>query len=254
MIRTVSARRVLFYDDYAAIFKNVPRPECAGDMERKQVREMKIEMGESLCYSWLRHVKGCQVVQTNWKASPQWPLSHREELEAIRAATDRFFQEKYGYHIYKKNASLSQIIQQGECDALGVCLRDGESGLCAVDVAFHEFGLQYGSREATVSKIINKCVRTAMCLYGYFGAERAEIYFASPKINPAVMADAGPCVSDAQKVLEELGYGFTLRVVGNAAFAEEIVAPLLAVSGGIADTNELFLRSCQLLKSAGIRW
>ena len=28
---------------------------------------MKIEMGESLFYSWLRHVKDCQIVQTNWK-------------------------------------------------------------------------------------------------------------------------------------------------------------------------------------------
>lgn len=27
---------------------------------------MKIEMGESLFYSWLRHVKECQIVQTSW--------------------------------------------------------------------------------------------------------------------------------------------------------------------------------------------
>lgn len=213
---------------------------------------MKIEMGESLFYSWLRHIKGCQVVQTNWKASPQWQLSHCEELEAVKETTDSFFQEKYGYHIYKKNASLSQIIQQGECDALGVCLKDGKTDLCAVDVAFHEFGLQYGGREATVSKIINKCIRTAMCLYGYFGAKKAEIYFASPKINPAVMNDAAPCVADAQKVLRELGYDFTLQIIGNTAFADLVVAPLLSISGGIADTNELFLRSCQLLKSSGV--
>ncbi len=30
---------------------------------------MKIEVGESLCYSYLRHVKQCPIVQTNWKAS-----------------------------------------------------------------------------------------------------------------------------------------------------------------------------------------
>lgn len=213
---------------------------------------MKIEMGESLFYSWLRHIKGCQVVQTNWKASPQWSLSHSDELEAIKDDTDHFFQEKYGYHIYKKSSSLSQIIQQGECDALGVRLEDGGITLYAVDVAFHEFGLQYGGRDATVSKIVNKCIRTAMCLYGYFGVKQAEIYFASPKINPAVMNDAIPCVSDAQKVLRELGYGFTLRIIGNATFAEEIVSPLLSISGRVADTNELFMRSCQLLKSSDL--
>lgn len=41
---------------------------------------MKIEIGESLFYSWLRHVKECQLVQMNWKASPEWQLQHEEEL------------------------------------------------------------------------------------------------------------------------------------------------------------------------------
>ena len=37
---------------------------------------MKLEMGESLFYSWLRHVKGCQIVQTNWKISSSWQRKH----------------------------------------------------------------------------------------------------------------------------------------------------------------------------------
>lgn len=57
---------------------------------------MKIEMGESLFYSWLRHVKECQVVQTNWKVSSQWTLLHEDELETIKEKTDTFFHEKYG--------------------------------------------------------------------------------------------------------------------------------------------------------------
>ena len=48
----------------------------------KEERFMKIEMGESLFYSWLRHVKECQLVQTNWKVSPKWTLRHEEELES----------------------------------------------------------------------------------------------------------------------------------------------------------------------------
>ena len=42
---------------------------------------MKIEMGESLFYSWLRHVKECQIVQTNWKVSSQWQLSNADALK-----------------------------------------------------------------------------------------------------------------------------------------------------------------------------
>ena len=34
--------------------------------------------------------------------------------------TDKFFSEKYGYSIYKKTSSLSQLLQQAECDAIGI--------------------------------------------------------------------------------------------------------------------------------------
>lgn len=44
---------------------------------------MKIEMGESLIYSWLRHEKLCQLVQTNWKVSPFWELENRQEIEDL---------------------------------------------------------------------------------------------------------------------------------------------------------------------------
>ena len=103
---------------------------------------MKIEMGESLFYSWLRHVKKCQIVQTNWKTSPQWSLYHEEELKEIMAKTESFFAERYGYRIYRQTASLSQLLQQAECDALGISVQDGINKVFAVDVAFHEIKTQ----------------------------------------------------------------------------------------------------------------
>jgi len=208
---------------------------------------MKIEMGESLFYSWLRHVKECQIVQTNWKVSPQWTLCHEDELEEIRRKTDEYFAKNYGYSIYKKNASLSQIIQQGECDALGISIQDGENKVYAVDVAFHERGLDYGSRGTTVMKVINKCLRTAMCIYGFIGSKDADIYFASPKINPGILQDALPCIEDAQRLMDELGYRFHFRIIANNDFRDTVLNPILLVSGGVADTNELFLRSYQML-------
>ena len=80
------------------------------------------------------------------------------------------------YHgVFKKNASLSQIIQQGECDVLGVCVENNHPKYYAVDVAFHEAGLNYGTREETVLKVIAKSVRTAFCLYGYLDAKDGDV-------------------------------------------------------------------------------
>ena len=44
---------------------------------------MKIEIGESLIYSWLRHEKKCIVVQNNWKVSPEWLLHDEAKLNEI---------------------------------------------------------------------------------------------------------------------------------------------------------------------------
>ena len=209
---------------------------------------MKIEMGESLFYSWLRHVKECQIVQTNWKVSPQWNLQNEEDIKVLKRKVDDHFSTKYKYDIFKKNASLSQILQQGECDVIGISIQNGESNLYAVDVAFHENGLQYGSREVTVTKVVAKTVRTAMCLWGYMDCKNAEIIFASPKINPAIMNDIEPCIKDLNNIFEELGYEFKARIIANEDFNEDVLQPILIVSNGVADTSELFVRSYQMYK------
>lgn len=207
---------------------------------------MKIEMGESLFYSWLRHVKECQIVQTNWKVSPQWRLQNEDALDRLARRADALFSEKYGYKIFKQNASLSQVLLQGECDAVGISIQFGRNQVYAVDVAFHEAGLNYGTREQTVMKIIAKSIRTAMCLYGYMGCRDAEIIFASPKINPAILGDATPCIEDLNRLFQEEGYYFKARIIANEEFNSLVLQPILLISDGIADTSELFLRSYQM--------
>lgn len=209
---------------------------------------MKIEMGESLIYSWLRHVRCCQIVQTNWKVSSQWPLHHEDELQAIMTTVSQTFEDMRGYQIFKKNASLKQIIQQGECDLIGYAAAEGHFDVCAVDVAFHEFGLQYGSRQETVCKILAKCVRTAMCLYGYMDIKCGEILFASPKIHRSVMNDTLPCIEKLNELFTTLGFSFVAKVIANDEFNQQILRPVLNLSSNVADTSELFLRSYQMLK------
>lgn len=208
---------------------------------------MKIEMGESLFYSWLRHVKECQIVQTNWKISPKWELKFSDELEKIMSKTDGFFSNKYGYKIYKQNTSLKQLLQQAECDALGICSNDRINEIYAVDVAFHESGLNYGGLDETVARIVKKCLRTAMCVYGYFGVKKAEIIFASPKINRQILDALRPCFVDINNIMQEMGFEFDFRIIANSDFSNLVLEPILEVSGNVADTSELFMRSYQML-------
>ncbi|MFR9062717.1 MAG: hypothetical protein ACLVJO_02525 [[Clostridium] scindens] len=61
--------------------------------------------------------------------------------------------------------------QQGECDAVGISIQNGENSIYAVDVAFRRRTITVP--RDTVMKVMAKA-RTAMSLYGYM-TKAAEI-------------------------------------------------------------------------------
>lgn len=106
---------------------------------------MKIEMGESLIYSWLRHEKLCQLVQTNWKVSPFWELENHQDVEALFVICRNYFLERHSFDI-SKGCSLEQFLKQAEIDGIGIAYSTEAQYIYAVDVAYHEGGLNYGKR------------------------------------------------------------------------------------------------------------
>lgn len=206
---------------------------------------MKIEMGESLGYSWLRHVKKCQIVQTNWKMSPKWEIKKIDVLREIMEKTNAYFESNYGYTIFKKN-SFEQLLAQGEVDVLGISVNGDSNKIYALEVAFHRAGLNYGLKEETVSRVLKKYMRTAMCVYGYFECDNVEIIFAAPKINPAIMLELEPKILEINDFFESIGLRFKANLVANNQFNSTILQPILAASDEISDTSELFLRSYQM--------
>ena len=204
---------------------------------------MKLEMGESLILSWLRHVKKCQIVQTNWKPSKTWNTFRAKETENFFLATKQTFSE----NIFKKS-SQSQLMQQAEIDALGIIFHEGHiSTLYAVDIAYHELGLNYGSAQETINRITKKMIRTAMVILNSFDVSSAEIIFASPKINPNIYVP----LLEAFEVINEIStknkFGFQFILSSNEDFYDEILNPTVDISKDVSDTSELFLRSVQLL-------
>jgi hypothetical protein len=102
---------------------------------------MKIEIGESLIFSWLRHVQSCPIAQTNWKPSPAWPIRREGDFAIDFEEMRELTAQRLGFEVFKRS-SFQQFIRQAEIDVLG--LRFGDAGLAAipVDSAFHKNRVQ----------------------------------------------------------------------------------------------------------------
>ena len=94
---------------------------------------MKIEIGESLATSFLKHVHGCRIVQTNWKTSDRWVITEKD-----KGRSKKFFDRIIGSNHFSeifKGSSFNQLLKQAEIDVLGI--NTSESTVYGIDVAFH---------------------------------------------------------------------------------------------------------------------
>ena len=208
---------------------------------------MKIEMGESLIFSWLKHAKECKIVQLNWKPSDFWNTTNEQE------AIDLFKIIEQHFPVFK-NSKYDQLIKQAEIDALGLGLDESqENYYYAVDIAYHENGLNYGAKAETIERISKKIIRTALILYTYFNTKKGDIIFASPKINPAIYYDLNSQICKIDEFFKNMGFEYNFKLIANEDFTKSILNPIIEISSNVADTSELFMRAFQLSNLCNIQ-
>ena len=212
---------------------------------------MKIEIAESLIFSWLRHVQGCVVTQMNWKPSPSWPISNDDELRQKFERIRMLAGESIGVPIFKK-CEFAQFVRQTEIDVLGLRLGGDPAArqVLAVDSAFHEGGLLYGSADETVGRVLKKLIRAALAVEGYLNVGEANIVFATPKVAESIREPIERHLASLEAALGDpasAGARLRFRLIANQDFADEIARPVLETRTSVADTSELFLRAQQLM-------
>ena len=213
---------------------------------------MEIEIGESLCLSYLKHVKKCVIYQTNWKLSSWWlqelgKKSPAEELyDELKKSPSKEKTAATDFDVKDVLTSdFSQFLKQAEIDVLGV---DKDGNVYAIDVAFHEGGLGYGKKVEARDCVMKKFVRSYMIMLGCFPRKKCTVIFASPKVDAAkqdlIMPALEELQADARFKDKEM---ITLEYIANDKFKEEILDQTIEASRDDADTNELFLRSYKLI-------
>lgn len=198
---------------------------------------MKVEIGESLILSYLKHVKKCVFYQTNWKISSNWETFNDEKVQSIY---DKII-SNLSFDVFKKS-QLNQLLKQSEIDVIGM---DSGNTIYAIDIAFHEAGLNYGSKEETKNRVLKKLLRSYLSLLSYFPNKNYELVFVSPKVNNSTEEIILEYFSELEKSF--LGENVNFKYISNELFRDEIVIPTIKSTNDDSDTNELFLRAAKLL-------
>ncbi|MBR4365050.1 MAG: hypothetical protein IKP33_08980 [Prevotella sp.] len=223
---------------------------------------MATEIGESLFYSWLRHVQMCQIVQTNWKPSPLWRVRNENKIrDIVQSLKNQFNTPKSLVSVLDRLAdNLETSLLGSEVDVIGVAtdlLMSNEimnnsskptDKIYTVDVAFHSNGLHYNKdgQNNSITKVLSKFIRTALCIIAFFDRYDAELCFAAPKIRKADQQNLNLNIKVLESVFNNHGCSFVFRIISNEDFKKEVTS-LIEISKNVNDQSELFLRSCRML-------
>ena len=211
---------------------------------------MKIEIAENMLYSWLRHCKGCQIVQTNFKVSRLWKQDNEPELEALynRFQTDRRFSD-FRFTSRNRLQTFPTVLYATECDLLGLLTEGNNTKLFAYESAFHENGLNY---KDTQKKVIQKFFRNYLMAKSYFPNSAIELTFISPKIGATILRRLNANIDNLKAFFSENGCEVNLKIVTNDDFKSNILMPLCELIDNIADESELFVRAVKLWRMTDV--
>ena len=203
---------------------------------------MKIEIAESLSQSYLKHVEGCRITQTNWKTSAIWKVTQYDQ-ERAKTLFERFKETSRFSNIFRKN-SFDQLLKQAEIDVLGINPTEGV--VYGIDVAFHSVGLNYGDKLKTSETIIKKIMRTIFIMQVYFSEyDKFHSYFITPKTSPSLKLEIESMIAEANQLIND--ESISIKFITDDRFYAEIVSPLMENAKDENDTSELFLRAVKLL-------
>ena len=212
---------------------------------------MKIEIGESLISSWLRHVKQCRIVQTNWKIASGWN-KNTIETDANKALSYRIKHDPGLVGAFDPTAD--RISPQGEINIIGV---DDRNTVYFVISAFNAKDLQYGlpfepQRSALEAKshVCIKLWRSYLQSVACFSDKKYRVLFVLPEVKPLTETTINNAVTCLNKYFtaEQCRFYFCT----NSNFKNDILIPTLKSTQNESETAEPFLQSCKLLDKFGL--
>lgn len=186
-----------------------------------------MDMMENLIVSWLKHIKRCSLIESNYKMSM---------TVGVKEATEKLYKK------IKKDLpsnKLETLFFQTEIDVVGLCK---SNSLFVVETAYHEKGIVYGKN--TVKSILDKFRRISLLVKNCFKFKKINILFVGNKLSEKCLSQ----INDGLKKLKK-ATDFNYQIIVNDDFLNEVLSPLVTEIDNIIDHNESNVRMLKLLKS-----
>ena len=208
-----------------------------------------MEICEQLAASWLKHIKGCQLVEVNWRPSPVNFVLDKRAVDDLMVFMDEIKAAVSDdeLDIFKKNKA-EQFVMQTEIDVIGLKITDTViDELYLVDTAFHKDGLGYGE---LVARVIKKIIRAIVISDLVFHKIPSKIVFISPYCKEKDKTKVLNGIAKVEPIIKAHYPDSEVMVIFNEDFTTEVYEPLAKVEPEITDYNDMFLRSLKIERIA----
>ncbi len=182
----------------------------------------RMELERSLVFSYLKHIKKCKIIQTNWLPCINgWNIHSRKGDELIRLAKN-YFRNKYRISIFEEIATLDDINKENVVDAFGISFNEDYTqkmyGVCSC--IFKE--------NTTLSKkyVLEKIFLTAIYFISCFNKIEGNIIFLCSSADLELIKNLAALYEDIKEVFSQVKCEFELNIYLNEQFNEEVIKKL----------------------------
>ncbi|CAI3642799.1 Conserved hypothetical protein [Clostridium neonatale] len=201
---------------------------------------------ESLVFSYLKHIKKCKIIQTNWvPKTKDWDEEYDKAKELIRISKN-YFKNKYRINIFKNISLDDDIIKlYNNIDAFGITFnKDYTQDIYGVMCELNE-----SYNEVNIENVLEKIFIISTYLVSYFNRINGNIIIMCSKLNDKNIREIGTYYFDIKEIFRQVNLSFEVSILINEKFQEEVISKLEKVCLDIDETEEeIYLKSLKLQK------
>ncbi len=178
---------------------------------------MNIE--KSMVFSYLRHIKKCKIIQTEWFPSTEsWNIHSRKGEELLRIAKN-YFRNKYRIALFEDIMTLNDLNKNDIIDAFGISFNEDytEKIYGVSSYIYREYD------ELNVKYVLEKIFLMAIYFISCFNKIEGNIIFLCSCADFELIKKLASFYEDIKEVFVQIKCEFEVNVYLNEQFNEEVL-------------------------------